>query len=245
MKYLFFDLSEKCSAFAVIEGGQLVSYGNEQMTSQLFGESLFKLKVWLTDIIHKINTTNIGIEDIFSQSITGYKKLAKIQGIAELVCYNYNKSSPLFANASAIRKYFKLNIQKVLTEKQYNKKISKKKNNVKTYWEYLKDENHYYNKFKAIDFNVDCYRIIDGKLVDTRKIKKVKISSTGNIKSIGSKINQFDFAKKIVIIDFINRTFKTNFDYNDNDICDAILGAYYYYLLAIGVITKNSKKGIK
>ncbi|HNQ20633.1 MAG TPA: hypothetical protein PKI46_06200 [Bacteroidales bacterium] len=238
MLCLFFDLSEKMSAYAVIEDNKIISYNSESMLCETFAETLFKLNQWIKDIVYKVNPDIIGIEDIFSQSVTGYKKLAKLQAIAELVCYNYNKQEPIFAIAKSIRKHFGLNIDKVLTEKAYNKKY---KNKPKTpYSEYLKNENHYYNKFKHIDFNTKHLRIVNGELVDIRTKRTVLITKKGKIKTKGKLISEFDYAKKIVIVDYINRNYNTNFNYNDNDIVDAILGSLF---LSKGFYKKAVKNG--
>lgn len=246
MRYLFFDLSEKCSAYALIVDGKITSYNSQTMVSKIFGESLYKLYHWMKDIIFKTNPDIIGVEDIFSQSVTAYKKLSKLQAIAELVCYNYNKETPIFANASTIRKHFGLNIEKVLSEKQFYKKIKKaKKVKYNNYEDYLKDENHYFNRFKHIDFDTSYYRIIDGEVIDTRKHRKVKISKKGNISIKGSKISEFDYAKKIVIVDYIKRIYGIDFNYGDNDVCDAFLGALYLskgFYLKKKIIKKKGKK---
>jgi hypothetical protein len=246
MRYLFFDLSEKCSAYALIVDGKITSYNSQTMLSKVFGESLYKLYHWIKDVIFKTNPDVIGVEDIFSQSITSYKKLSKLQAIAELICYNYNKETPIFANASAIRKHFGLNIEPVLSEKQFYKKIKKaKKVKYSNYEDYLKDEKHYFNKFKHIDFDTSHYKIIDGEVVDIRKYKKVNISKKGNISVKGSKISSFDYAKKIVIIDYINRLYGFKFTYQDNDLCDALLGCYFLskgFYLKKKIIKKKGKK---
>jgi len=246
MRYLFFDLSEKCSAYALIVDGKITSYNSRTMISDIFGESLYKLYHWIKDVVFKTNPDVIGVEDIFSQSVKSYKKLSKLQAIAELICYNYNKETPIFANASTIRKHFGLNIEKVLSEKQFYKKIKKaKKVKYNNYEDYLKDENHYFNRFKHIDFDTSYYRIIDGEVIDTRKHRKVKISKKGNISIKGSRISEFDYAKKIVIVDYIKRIYGIDFNYCDNDVCDAFLGALYLskgFYLKKKIAKKKGKK---
>lgn len=231
MKYLFFDLSTSLSAFALFENERLIDFNGKSFKDfECDGQMLKEFEIWIADIIYRSNADIIGAEDIFSQSVTGYKILSKLQGIFEKICYNYNKCIPMLINASEIRKQFDLNIgNRIMTEQEYIKKTKKQKNK-KSYQEYLKSPNNYRNKFKDTDFTVcQNYYIKDNILYDIRKDKKklLRKFKNGKTKITGSKLNEFDYAKKIVVVNFINKELKLDFCYTDNDYCDALLGGLY------------------
>ena len=169
------------------------------------------------------------IEDVFANknNLDAVKPLIKIQGIVELALYKYqkafNKKDMLieYRNAASIRAYFGFNIEKILSPSQFakkqeeiNKKAKKKKKDGTdakrhkldgmTYEQYINNPNNYINKYPYVDF---------------KKYKEIKPS-----------ITEYDYAKKILIINHVNDKFGTNFMYKDNDIADAYLNVLFLYL---------------
>ena len=170
------------------------------------------------------------IEDVFANSgpkgmganLESVKILIKIQAITESAIYEYEKKMGYdhilvdYKYASSVRAMFGFNFKTVLTEtlflkKQTDKTLKKNPYKNMTYEEYLKNPNHYTNKFPEIDFN------------GYKKLRSVK---------------PFDYAKKIVVIDYINKRFGTNFDYFDNDITDS-----YLNVLFLSIKLKEASKG--
>ena len=237
MKYLFFDLSETNTGYSILETTnnkiKIIDFGAKSFTGfDCMGEELTEMNKFFIDLLVRIKPDVIGIEDIFSQSIKGYKKLAKIQGICEKACYNYNKAIPIIALASKIRKTFGLVIgNRILSEIQYNKK--KKKIPYKVYLEKtLENPTNYRNKFKHIDFTESQYLYYRNNLLyDIRKQEDrnrlTKTYKNGNQALLGKPLDEYDYAKKIVVVLYINKELKTEFTYAENDICDSLLGGLF------------------
>ena len=163
--------------------------------------------------------------------------MSKIQGIVERVAYHYGKPVE-FIMASEIRRYFNLNIAKIMTEVEYqkhcNKCRQKNKNYVaRPYAAYLDNPDNYRNQFADIDFkewvnyvtyNDSIYHIIRDAAILNKPLKPKKKSDPPRFKKLGSPITEFDYAKKIVVVDYLNRQYNLNFSFADNDVADAVLG---------------------
>lgn len=201
---LFIDPSEKMTAWAIKEEGKLKEFGEFTLENQdeSFAKGLSILESHINAILSKHKPDIVACEDIFSQNERSFKVLSKIQGVIELLCYKYNRIQPMFIMASTIRAKYGLNIKTILTEKQFDKELAKKKPKKEllkysSYSEYLSNPKHYIHKFPNINFNACKKGMYD-----------------------------YNYAKKIVVIRYLDPLGNT-FDYKDNNICDAILGANY------------------
>lgn len=237
---LWFDLSYTgTTGYAVIDkDGKVIKYGGFNLhDNSSCGGRLTLLESKVNVLIRETAPEVIGVEDIFCQSTTGYKKLAKIQGIVERVAFHHNKPVE-FIMASEIRRYFNLNISKILTEAEYNKHcagcLKKNKNYiVRPYAAYRDNPDNYLNQFKDIDFseyanyvtyNDSIYHIVRDAAILNKPLKAKKKNDPPRYKKVGSPITEFEYAKKIVVIDYLNKHYNLNFSFADNDVADAVLG---------------------
>jgi hypothetical protein len=207
-KSLWLDISEKCTGWSVFDNGVLINFGSFVANGSNFGEQLSTFHEHVVSLLNIFSPDVIGIEDIYAQNITTYKILAGLQAIAVYSAYRYNKCVPLLLCAATIRKYEKLNIK----------------------------TSNYKEKFPTHDFsNFVNIRLYDGVYYDITNPEHLKILSTtlknGTSKVLGSKIKEFDYAKKQLIVDRVNMYFgdiikKLNdgklLTYCENDIADAI-----------------------
>ena len=237
MKLMSLDLSTKGCAIAVLEtsvGGKFNKPIGEfmvpQNTTEDMGQLLDEISTFVSHCITTHQPDVFIIEEVFANdnNLDSVKPLIKIQGIVEQVIYRYKMSKkgfqPLveYRCASSIRAKFGFNIDRILSENQFNKKqeeISKKKPKIKkdgtpakrhpldgmTYQEYINNPNNYRNKYPDVDFS--------------------------KYKTIKPAIQEYAYAKKILVINFVNKEFGFKFEYNDNDKADAVLNVWYLYLV--------------
>jgi len=210
---LWFDPSTIAFGYAFLENGVLNSYAKfnplASYDTNLFGDNidgymLSQIKTYVLNLLNELSPNIIGIEDIFSQNIKDYKIMSKVQGAIEETVYIYNKDiKPFLYMARTVRAYFGLNINKMLSAKEYEKYLEKcKRDNKKPR---KQPQNHYRDIFSHIDFD---------QFINFRD-------------SNNKKLKEFDFAKKMVVIDKVNQLYNLNLNYNDNDVADAILSATY------------------
>lgn len=244
MKLMSLDLSTKGCAIAVLDSDVSKSDGSLRdqfklntsfmkpsfkTTPQEIGQLLNEIQEFVETNMEFYQPDAFIIEEIFANNnnLDAVKPLIKIQAVVEQTISRYKlkrQSSPLveYKCASSIRAKFGFNIDRILSESQFEKKqieISKKPVKIKkdgtpakrhplegmTYQQYVSDPGNYRNKYPEIDFT---------------KYRTIKPS-----------ITEYDFAKKILVINFVNKTFGFDFTYHDNDKADAVLNVYYLYLI--------------
>lgn len=240
MKLMSLDLSTKGCAIAVLNSSIKVGDRPFKVEYTFIKPSFKTNKEEIGQLLNEVQEfveTNIElhqpdafiIEEIFANNnnLDAVKPLIKIQAVVEQAISRYKlkrQSSPLveYKCASSIRAKFGFNIDRILSESQFEKKqieiskkpIKKKKDGTPakrhplegmTYQQYVSDPGNYRNKYPEIDFT---------------KYRTIKPS-----------ITEYDFAKKILVINFVNKTFGFDFTYHDNDKTDAVLNVYYLYLV--------------
>ena len=235
MKLMSLDLSTKGCSISILNFGDQPFKIEYTFMKPSFGTSKEEIGQLLNEIQEFIET-NIEIhqpdafiiEEIFANNnnLDAVKPLIKIQGVVEQAISRYKKLRNCeflveYKCASSIRAKFGFNIDRILSENQFEKKqieiskkpIKKKKDGTPakrhplegmTYQQYINDPGNYRNKYPDIDFT---------------KYRTTKPA-----------ISEYDYAKKILVIDFVNKEFNFDFTYHDNDKADAVLNVYYLYL---------------
>lgn len=238
-KYLGLDFSGACCAwsFMVNEGFEfdntlrLISYGSfdfkeieerhkNDKTWIIEGHILNKIKSEVSSLLSKLEPDIILLEDIFAQSVTGYKRLSKVQGAVlqalasnRLICPNTQLIMKL---ASEVRAPYKLSLYKP----------------------------HF---MESLDRNKLQSKLFRERIASLKQPKKKKLSWYRKAWKFVKKYfknaveHEFDLAKKNIIIEFVNNRFGLKLDYADNDIADAILLSYYIGQLDLGVIVAPKK----
>lgn len=224
MKCLGLDYSGAVCAWACIEDGRLISYGSfgfddlQCVPTKKDGTVLNKIYRQTLDLLIKLQPDAVLLEDIFSQSVLGYKKLSKVQGAVQVAVARYESDIPLVMKlASEIRAPYNLSLYKP---------------------EFM----------KMIDMRKLLSRKFRERVAELKRPKKVKLSWYRKSYMFVKKYlkayadTEFDIAKKMRIIDFVNGLYDLQLTYVENDIGDSILLAYYLYQLRAGIIRETVKK---
>lgn len=227
-RFLGLDYSSTHCAWACLdENGQLLSYGDftfEDISDKIpnrIGAILNKVRRETINIISKLQPTHLFIEDIYAQTITGYKTLSKIQGVVEAVCYSYPEIEIMYRNALEVRGFYKL----ILTKKPFVAKYGDANIAKKIITKYFRIAAAKLKPQKK--FKLDRYR---------RIWKRIKKSLKHYL------IKEFDYYKKKIVIDYVNKKYNLKLEYDDNDTSDALVNATWLYDYSRGIIPKKLKK---
>lgn len=223
MKCLGLDYSGAVCAWACVEDGRLISYGSfgfddlNCIPTKKDGAVLNKIYRQTLDILIKLQPDAVLLEDIFSQSVLGYKKLAKVQGAVQVAMARYEIDIPLIMKlASAIRSPYHLSLYKP---------------------EFM----------EHIDMNKLLSRKFRERVSELKQPKKIKLSWYRKAYKFVKKYikayadTEFDIAKKMRIIDFVNGLYGLQLTYAENDTADAILNSFYLYQVRAGIIREAVK----
>lgn len=224
MKYLGLDYSGAVCAWSCIEDGKLISYGSfdfsdiKTIPSKYEGAVLLKIYRQTLDLLIKLQPDYVLLEDIFAQSVIGYKKLAKVQGAVAVAMARYENEIPImFKYASEVRAPYDLTLYKP-------------------------------DFMKAIDTNKLLSREFRARVAELKKPKKIKLSWYRKAYKFAKKYlknateDEFEKAKKGKVISFVNTMYGLSLTYVDNDIADSLLLAHYLYQLKTGMIIPPPKK---
>lgn len=179
-------------------------YDKKTHGTNINGYKVMHTNLMLLGLLNNIIPDFIFFEEIFAQTVTGYKTLSKIQGAAELACFQHNIHLPIiYSYAKEVRAHYGLNVHK----KTYMKGLNAD----------LICEKHYQLQLKTLEAR-------SSKVDDAKKIKlHQKIFS----KPATYLAKEYDVYKKQVVVDFVNAKFGLTLSYADNDLADAILNGYH------------------